>query len=776
MCSPLSPPWQRAPRILSEQLAPLPEPLACLLRPGAAAPPALVAAASARALLDLAPLAASRAAWPPWLAPHQVPAAERLVAIMRRYGGALLADAVGLGKSYVALAVALALGEPVALVVPAVLFPQWRELLARHDVDAAILTHESLSRPSSPALHRLSPPCLYVVDEAHRFRNPHTNRYRTLARLVVGARVLLITATPVHNRIADLFHLFHLFLRDHDLTALGVASLRRAARGALDADTLAHVAARLIVARSRGRVRAAYAAGPMALTFPDRGPGEIVRAGPLPDDELAGVIAAIQRLQPPGGPAALFRLVLLSRLASSLPAFRASVRRYEAFLDLARDAGAEGRALTRREFQRWFPRADGEDLQLALLPLLLERGPGLALEQDRDVVQSLRDLAGRAPDPKAALLERLLSGRAGKTIVFVQPRATVRYLLRRLRGLRVAAVVGDTGLFGDEPATRTEVLAAFAPRAQRAPPPVPALETDVLIATDLLSEGLNLQDATRVVHYDLPWTPARLAQRVGRVDRLGSPHARVETVTFLPPEELERALAVERRLATKLGVQTAGGAAQLESVAGPAATQGRLDWCDRLQRLHLGGTLPAEGVVAAVPAEASAAVLVVRIGSLVETLVVTEDAVRADPDAATRLLERSAREEAVAVERARLALAIQRAAPFVRARLAALGDVRWRAADRDRLSRRLIPWVLDAARRAARRGAAAELSRLDALVSRLALGMTAGEELSLEQILARRAPLTVRAVLAWHAGLAPSHHDGDRPGAALVAAVLFEPG
>ncbi len=776
MRSPLSPPWQRAPRILSEQLAPLPEPLACLLRAGAEAPPALVAAASARALLDLAPLAAPRAPWPPWLAPHQVPAAERLVAIMRRYGGALLADAVGLGKSYVALAVALALGEPFALVVPAVLAPQWRELLARHDADAAILTHESLSRPSSPALHRLSPPCLYVVDEAHRFRNPHTNRYRTLARLVVGARVLLVTATPVHNRIADLFHLFHLFLRDHDLTALGVASLRRAARGALDGDTLANVAARLIVARSRGRVQAAYAAGPMALMFPDRGRSEIVRAGPLPDDELAGVIAAIQRLEPPGGPAALFRLVLLSRLASSLPAFRASVRRYEAFLDLARDAGAEGRALTRREFQRWFPRADGEDLQLALLPLLLERGPGRTLEQDRDVVQSLRDLGARAPDPKAALLERLLSGRAGKTLVFVQPRATVRYLLRRLRGLRVAAVVGDTGLFGSEPATRAEVLAAFAPRAQRAPPPVPALETDVLIATDLLSEGLNLQDATRVVHYDLPWTPARLAQRVGRVDRLGSPHARVETVTFLPPEELERALAVERRLATKLGVQTAGGAAQLESVTGPAATQGRLDWCDRLQRLHSGVTLTAEGVVAAVPADASAAVLVVRIGSLVEALVVTDDAVRADPDDATRLLERAARGEAVAVKRARLARAIQRAAPFVRTRLAALADVRWRATDRDRLSRRLIPWVLEAARRAARRGAAAELTRLDALVSRLGLGMTAGEELSLEQILARRTPLTVRAVLAWHEGLAPSHHDGDQPGAALVAAVLFEPG
>ena len=168
--------------------------------------------------------------------------------------------------------------------------------------------------------------------------------------------------------------------------------------------------------------------------------------------------------------------------------------------------------------------------------------------------------------------------------------------------------------------------------------------------------------------------------------------------------------------------------------------------------------------------------LVVRIGSLVEAFVVTEHDARADPDEATRLLEHAAPGEAVPVARERLARAVHRAAPLVRARLAALGDVRWRAADPDRLSRRLIPWVLDAARRAARRGAAAELDRLDALVSRLALGMTAGEELSLEHILARRTPLTVRAVLAWHEGLAPWHHDGDPPGAALVTAVLFEPG
>src|SRR5205814_1852382 len=81
------------------------------------------------------------------------------------------------------------------------------------------------------------------------------------------------------------------------------------------------------------------------------------------------------------------------------------------------------------------------------------------------------------------------------------------------------AVFGHVGRFAMGDAGRREVLAAFAPRAQGAPAPPAALETDLLLATDLLSEGLNLQDADRVVHYDLPWSPARLAQRTRRIDR-----------------------------------------------------------------------------------------------------------------------------------------------------------------------------------------------------------------------------------------------------------------
>ena len=765
------------PRILSEHLSPLAEPLACLLAPGAVAPPTAVAALGARALLDLPPVqdvGPPPLAWPAWLAPHQVPAAERLVAILEKHRGALLADAVGLGKSYVALAVALVLREPFALVVPAVLVDQWRALLARHGAAAPILTHESLSATSRRPLPPSTPLRLFIVDEAHRFRNPGTRRYRALARLVVDASVLLVTATPVHNGIGDLCHLIRLFLRDHDLTALGVPSLLKAARGDCDARALAAAAARLSVSRSRRRVRTAYDPGRVALTFPERVAGHSLRIGCAPGAVLDQLVRGVARLDAGHGAAALFRLVFLSQLASSLPAFRASLARYEAFLDLGAAAAAEGKALGRADFSRLFP-AGSEDLQLVFLSLVLPPGTGVATERDRDLVTQLRGWSQPGVDPKAEALARLLDECDSKTIVFVRARATLHHLMRRLRGRRVAGVAGDRGWFGKEPAGRDEVIRAFAPQAQGAPVPSPALSTDVLIVTDLLSEGLNLQDAARVVHYDLPWSPARLAQREGRIDRAASPHRHIETVAFLPPRPLADALAVERRLAVKRRVQARAGGGR-----------SGLDWCDRLHQI---ATAPAPSAPSrswglAVGPE-RAVVLVIRIGRRVEALVGTDWGVRADPERAAELLERAAAADLAPVAPAHRSLldqAIRQAVPLCRRRLDAIEAARWRAADRDRLSRRLIPWVLAAARRAAVQRLPDELLRLDRLVSRLALGMTAGEELLLEDLVARRTTLSIRDVLAWHDRL-PLHPEHGGAGGAggptspigLVAAMVFGP-
>jgi superfamily II DNA or RNA helicase len=739
-----------------------------------------VARLAACALLDRAPLAPH--AWPSWLAPHQIPAAERLTTILARHGGAVLADAPGLGKSYVALAVALARGAPFALVVPAVLAPQWRGLLHRFDADAPILTHESLSSRDASVgaqhaapLHAVPPSArppvrLFIVDEAHRFRNPDTRRYRALARLVVGARLLLVTATPVHNRIADLLHLLRLFLRDHALAALGVPSLRRAATG--EAPEIGVAAARLIVARSR-RVA--------SFAFPQRVAAETLRVGAAPEDVVAALTAGVQRLSF-GGPAApLLRLLLLRRLASSLAAFRTSIDRHVAYLDLAARAAAEGRGLPPRVFQHCFPRAEAPDLQLVLFPVLLEPLPRDALPvaaADRRELARLRALAADARDPKADALERLLDTRPAKTIVFTDAQPTARYLLRRLSRQRAAAVFAESGRFagGSERATRQEVLRAFAPIAQHAPRPAAALTTDLLIATDLVSEGLNLQDAERVVHYDLPWSPARLAQRVGRIDRLGSPHSTITVAAFLPPNVLTDALAIEQRLVAKAQAQTAAGAAHVETTRGEASGVPTLDWCDHLQRLaHHPDPAGGPGAWAAVQGKAASTVLVVRIGALTEAIVVEGGSARTDPVAVTAALVDAARGTPLSGRDDIVRRAIAVAAPLIRARLAAVQDARWRAGDRDRFARRLIPWVLSFARRAARRADATQLAKLDELVSRLALGMTAGEELLLEDLLERREPLRVRDLLGWHERLPPVQADDAGVGVELVAALVTVP-
>ena len=766
----MAPTAARWPRILSEHLVPVAEPLAVALEPAGEAAPRDVVSAAARALLDGASVASVTppATWPAWLAPHQIPAAKRLSAIISRYGGALLADDVGLGKSYVALAVALARQQPFVLVVPAVLVSQWRGLLDRFGVtDTSIVTHESLSvqayrpSPSSTVPYRL-----FVIDEAHRFRNPETNRYRALARLVVGSRVLLVTATPIHNRVADLLHLLRLFLRDHALAALGVPSLRNAARREADR-SLAHAAvARVIVARSRERVQTAYDGGPVRMVFP-RSTTAALRAGPAPDGLISDLAAGVAALRAGGGAAPLLRLMLLRRLGSSLPAFRAALARHDAYLDLAARAAAEGRALTPREFQRCFPGAAESDIQLVLFPLLLEHtaNGSTPFGDDRKILARLRDLLPRAParDPKVDALERLLTVRPSraKTIVFTDAQPTARYLLQCLRHRRAAAVFGHVGRFASGDVSRQEVLRAFAPRAQGGTQPVTALQTDVLIATDLLSEGLNLQDAERVVHYDLPWSPARLAQRVGRIDRLGSSHASITTVTFLPPPALARALAIEERLATKVSAQQVAG------------TGGRLDWCDQLATLASASAgAPASSCAAAIAGDQACTILIVRIAKMVEAIVVEGETARTSPAAASRILAMAVAAEPAAVDRDLLQRAIDAAAPLIRSRLAAVQDARWRANDRDRFARRLIPWVLSAARRAARRGDGEQLTALDGLVSRLASGMTAGEELRLEDLLSRQQPLLVQDLLAWHHDLPPADAGDSQVDVELVAALL----
>src|SRR5664279_4733740 len=115
---------------------------------------------------------------------------------------------------------------------------------------------------------------------------------------------------------------------------------------------------------------------------------------------------------------------------------------------------------------------------------------------------------------------------------------------RPYRG-RVAAISGSDG-------SKEEVLWGFAPRTTDAPPTRAADRFDIVVSTDVLSEGVNLQQARHIVNYDLPWNPMRLVQRHVRIDRIGSRCAEVFLRCIFPDRQLDELLGLEERLQLKL--------------------------------------------------------------------------------------------------------------------------------------------------------------------------------------------------------------------------------
>jgi len=176
------------------------------------------------------------------------------------------------------------------------------------------------------------------------------------------------------------------------------------------------------------------------------------------------------------------------------------------------------------------------------------------LRQDAERLFSILELAGDwqpERDEKLAELEKLLTKKhpKEKVLLFSQFADTIGYLNEQLhaRGLKkFAAVTGDT----ENP---SDFACRFSPESNKVRDKVSASdELRVLIATDVLSEGQNLQDAAIVVNFDLPWAIIRLIQRVGRVDRIGQKSEEILCYSFLPADGVERLIRLRARVRQRL--------------------------------------------------------------------------------------------------------------------------------------------------------------------------------------------------------------------------------
>ncbi len=629
----------------------------------------------------------------PLLARYQQDAYASLLKKARTYHGAFLCDGVGLGKTYVGLALIERLVERerrrVALFVPkAAREPVWETALSQylpHLSDGygtlKVFNHTDLLRkgPIARQLEQVREQAdVIVIDEAHHFRNTgvrgddpgeRQSRYWAMHDLCAGKEVFMLTATPVNNRMTDLQHMIELFSRDRPdhFAQLGIHSLgghfrklenalRHRAHATSDPesgppDTDAAEAEQIladdnlfkaiVVQRSRAYVRESMIVGGEGdVVFPDRLPPQVA---PYELKKVYGrlldmVEQAFHKSKPLfslpiynpwpyfiGDPAGLpedtdftkgrqmqvvrlIRTGFLKRLESSAAAFESScwnlMQKLLAWVKVHSTTAHEQERL-----EKWLIRhkdilgyehqkqgllfgeesIDDQDEDV-IAPELLERVETLDrdqfnipdiladaysdLDQIMEFLTELRKFKPRNDSKLQALIKLLKTDpvlKEHKVLIFTEFMTTARYLEQQLKeaGIDGVAEIDSHRASSDK---RGHIIKRFAPYYNGSSPAdlknlFGSDEIRVLISTDVLSEGLNLQDATRLINYDLHWNPVRLMQRIGRVDRRMNPQTEARIAAehpdraairgqvaywnFLPPDELNRLLSLYKTVTHK---------------------------------------------------------------------------------------------------------------------------------------------------------------------------------------------------------------------------------
>ncbi|GBG14230.1 ATP-dependent RNA helicase [Novimethylophilus kurashikiensis] len=589
---------------------------------------------------------------------------------LNRFGGCIIADSVGLGKTFEALAIIKyheLRNDRVLVLCPKRLRDNWtlyktndkRNLLASDRLNYDVLNHTDLSRDGGSSgdidLSHVNwgNYDLVVIDESHNFRNKATHkgkesRYDRLMRRIikegVKTRVLMLSATPVNNRLADLRNQIS-FVTEGDDSALlehGISSIEATTRKAqaqfnrwLDMDEAEKTPSRLVemlgfdyftlldhltIARSRRHIEKYYGTSETGK-FPDRLPpinikSDVDRSGAFP--AIRDINLEIRRLNLASY--APLRYVLPHKQAAYDAKYSTQIRggesffrqvdREESLIHLLRvnvlkrmESAVSSFALTverqLRDVEAMLAHIEAHDKDIeeidiadvdiddpAFESLLVGRKVKVLLSdvdlirwrqdliEDRNRLATLLAAANEVDaerDAKLAALRKMIEQKCTnpinpgnrKIIIFTAFADTAHYLYEQLSpwakatlGIESALMTGAggnqttlTGLRKD----LASILTAFSPKSKERPEELSYEgELDLLIATDCISEGQNLQDCDWLINYDIHWNPVRIIQRFGRIDRIGSPNKHIQLVNFWPNMELEEYINLEQRVSGRM--------------------------------------------------------------------------------------------------------------------------------------------------------------------------------------------------------------------------------
>lgn len=629
-----------------------------------------------------------------------------IISKLEKYNGCILADSVGLGKTYTALAVIKYYenrNKSVLVLCPKKLSNNWNTYkdnyvnnpVAGDRLNYDVLYHTDLSRNRGISngldLARLNwgNYDLVVIDESHNFRNgaggsgvhrgQGENRYEVLMRKVIRSgvktKVLMLSATPVNNRFYDLRNQLALAyegnpeLLDQKLdTQKSIDEIFRNAQRAFNAWSKRPAGERttatllrmldfdffelldsVTIARSRKHIMKYYNTAAIG-TFPERlkpislRPALTDLDGAINYSQIFDILIHLnlhiytptdyilpskmslyvdvdKNLDQRGreqGIRQLMSINLLKRLESSVSSFKMTVRRIQnliattikaidehadqvAAFEIAADEDMDEDdqntdffALSKKmkirladmDYVSWRKElaADAEDLEL--LSLMID---DITPEHDTKLQELLCLIDHKIQHP--------INPDNKKILIFTAFADTANYLyehvgayVQRKYGLHSAMVSGTVEGQTTIPGFRTDmnsVLTCFSPVSKDKQVLLPDIheEIDVLIATDCISEGQNLQDCDYCVNYDIHWNPVRIIQRFGRVDRIGSRNGAIQLVNFWPDMELDDYINLKSRVETrmKITVMTATGDDDLIN----AEEKGDLEYrAQQLKRLH----------------------------------------------------------------------------------------------------------------------------------------------------------------------------------------------
>jgi hypothetical protein len=585
--------------------------------------------------------------------------------ILAKHRGVLIADGVGLGKSFIAAALMeeaiVERRQRVLLVAPAALRDgPWKSFQNRHaNFSFECVSYEQLRDhldPDKSVQHLMNPIndyAMVVVDEAHGFRNPDADRSAALRLLLQGSPskyLVLLTATPVNNSIWDLYYELGYFLKsDSTFASSGIKSLREHFRmvSAKDPDDMTpkdlfDVLDEVAVRRTRHFIKNYYAGDTInvdgvkqTIEFPQpvvqRSDYDLDNVLPgfftelesaldatlrnsdtfrIPDSKIGEALSLARYIpssylkSPTRKPnevqiSGLLLSGLLKRFESSSIAFSKTCERmakaHGAFLE-ALDSGL---VLHGDSLVEWM-NTDTDDIDEYLnsgteeLSVESFNVPMLKRSVDADKkllekwAQLTRSISPEA-DPKLETLIETLADVATraradsrdsedeknkrKTLIFSYYTDTAEWIFERLKAAsesdpRLASYKNRIAMVSGDDSSRSHTVFGFAPISAESPTGEDLY--DILVTTDVLAEGVNLQQARNIVNYDLPWNPMRLVQRHGRIDRIGSTHRRVYLTCFFPDQQLDRLLGLEHRLKFKLSAASAGVGVENEVLPGSA--------------------------------------------------------------------------------------------------------------------------------------------------------------------------------------------------------------